>query len=201
VEGRPLFEPRKISYLTGARRKSWNKNVVALGLSSGFIEPLESTSIHLIMVAITRLLQMFPFSDDVGGLRDRFNAMSHVELEKIRDFIILHYHQTERNDSPFWNRCRTMDVPDSLKARIEVFRENAHAYQDGDDLFRVDSWVQVLLGQRLQPKAYHHLAQLMPKEHLDRALSDLKAGIDARVTSMPSHQAFLEGYCNSQLAA
>jgi tryptophan 7-halogenase len=197
VDGKPLFEPRKINYVTGTRRKSWNKNVIALGLSSGFVEPLESTSIHLIMVAITRLLQMFPFSDDVDGLRDRFNKMSRVELEKIRDFIILHYHQTERTDSPFWNYCRTMSVPDSLKARIETFRENAHAYQDGDDLFRVDSWVQVLLGQRLQPKAYHHLAQLMPREHLHRALSDLKTGIDARVASMPSHQAFLERYCGA----
>jgi tryptophan 7-halogenase len=196
VDGKPLTEPRKISYVTGTRRKSWNKNVIALGLSSGFVEPLESTSIHLIMVAITRLLQMFPFSDDVDGLRNRFNAMSRLEIEKIRDFIILHYHQTERTDSPFWNRCRMMAIPDSLKARIELFRENAHAYQDGDDLFRVDSWVQVLLGQRLEPKSYHHLAQLMPREHLDRALGDLKAAIDKAVAEMPSHQAFLEEYCS-----
>jgi tryptophan 7-halogenase len=201
LDGKPLTDPRKISYVTGTRRKSWNKNVVALGLSSGFIEPLESTSIHLIMVAITRLLQMFPFSDDVDGLRDRFNKMSRVEIEKIRDFIILHYHQTERTDSPFWNHCRTMSVPDSLKGRIETFRENAHAYQDGDDLFRVDSWVQVLLGQRLQPKAYHHLAQLMPKEHLYQALNDLKTGIDKTIAGMPSHQTFLEGYCGADVAA
>jgi tryptophan 7-halogenase len=197
VDGKPVTEPRKISYVTGTRRKSWNKNVVALGLSSGFVEPLESTSIHLIMVAITRLLQMFPFSDDVDGLRDRFNKMSRVEIEKIRDFIILHYHQTERTDSPFWNRCRTMTVPDALKSRIELFRENAHAYQDGDDLFRIDSWVQVLLGQRLQPKAYHHLAQLMPREHLEQALSDLKTGIDRAVANMPSHHEFLQRYCGS----
>jgi tryptophan 7-halogenase len=137
----------------------------------------------------------------VDGLRDRFNKMSRVEIEKIRDFIILHYHQTERTDSPFWNRCRTMDVPDSLKSRIETFRENAHAYQDGDDLFRIDSWVQVLLGQRLQPKAYHHLAQLMPKEHLYQALNDLKTGIDRAVANMPSHHDFLERYCGDKAAA
>ncbi len=195
IDGKPLTEPRKISYITGMRRKSWNKNCVALGLSSGFVEPLESTSIHLIMVGITRLLQLFPFGDDVSTLRDRFNDMSRVELEKIRDFIILHYHQTERDDTPFWQRCRTMDVPDSLKSRIELFRDNAHAYQDGDDLFRVDSWVQVLLGQRLQPATYHHLAQLMPTAHLEKAMKDLKSGIDAAVNKMPAHHAFLQSYC------
>ncbi len=195
IEGKPLTEPRKISYVTGKRHKAWNKNCIALGLSSGFVEPLESTSIHLIMIGVTRLLQLFPFGDDVTALRDRFNAMSAVELEKIRDFIILHYHQTERDDTPFWKRCRTMDVPDSLKARIELFRENAHAYQDGDDLFRVDSWVQVLLGQRLQPGAYHHLAQLMPAAQLEKAMSDLKNGIDAAVSKMPAHHAFLNSYC------
>jgi tryptophan 7-halogenase len=201
IDGPPITEPRKISYLTGRRRKSWNKNVVALGLSSGFLEPLESTSIHLIMNNITQFMKHFPFSDDVALLQDRFNLMTRIELEKIRDFIILHYYQTERSDSPFWNRCRTMDVPDSLKSRIELFRENAHAYQDGDDLFRIDSWVQVLLGQRLQPKAYHHVAQLMPKEHLDQALRDLKSGIDRAVSSMPSHQTFLDSYCSTKAAA
>ncbi len=197
VEGKTLTEPRKISYVTGTRRKSWNRNCIALGLSSGFVEPLESTSIHLIMIGITRLLQLFPFGDDIDTLRDRFNAMSQTELEKIRDFIILHYHQTERTDSPFWNQCRTMAIPDSLQARIDLFRDNAHAYQDGDDLFRVDSWVQVLMGQRLEPKSYHHLAQLMPPEHLNRALNDLKSRIDAGTGGMPSHNAFLDSYCSA----
>jgi tryptophan 7-halogenase len=197
LDGRPLTEPRKIGYVTGRRRKAWNKNCVALGLSSGFVEPLESTSIHLIMIGMTHLLQMFPFGDDVATLRDRFNEISRVELEKIRDFIILHYHQTERDDSPFWNRCRTMAIPDSLQARIDLFRENAHAYQAGDDLFRIDSWVQVLLGQRVTPKSFHHLAQLMPPEHLDRALADLKSGIAGALSGMPSHQAFLDNYCSA----
>ncbi len=195
VEGEPLTEPRKIRYVTGRRRKTWSRNCVALGLASGFVEPLESTSIHLIMIGITRLLQLFPFGDDIDALRDRYNAMSRTELEKIRDFIILHYHQTERQDTPFWQRCRSMDVPDSLRARIELFRENAHAYQGSDDLFRVDSWVQVLLGQRLQPRGYHHLAQLMPAEHLQKAMTDLKGNIDTAISTMPSHQAFLDRYC------
>jgi tryptophan 7-halogenase len=197
VEGKPLTEPRKISYLTGKRRKAWNHNCIALGLSSGFVEPLESTSIHLIMIGITRLLQLFPFSDDVDSLRDRFNDASRVELEKIRDFIILHYHQTERDDTPFWNRCRTMNVPDTLKMRIELFRENAHAYQDGDELFRVDSWVQVLLGQRLQPRSYHRLAQLMPQTRLAQSLTDLKSGIVSALRKMPSHASFLDSYCSA----
>jgi tryptophan 7-halogenase len=138
---------------------------------------------------------MFPFGDDVATLRDRFNEASQVEIEKIRDFIILHYHQTERDDTPFWAQCQTMDVPDTLKSRIELFRENAHAYQDGDELFRVDSWVQVLLGQRLKPASYHHLAQLMPQAQLEKSMIDLLKNIDSAVSGMPSHQLFLDHYC------
>jgi tryptophan 7-halogenase len=201
IEGRPLTEPRKISYVTGRRRKAWNKNCVALGLSGGFLEPLESTSIHLIMNGVTQFLKLFPFGDNVDQLRDRFNSMSQIEQEKIRDFIILHYNQTERTDTPFWNRCRTMDIPDSLKARMELFRENAHAYHESNDLFQVDSWVQVMLGQRLKPQSYHHLAQLMPPEHLDQALRDLKTGIKNAIKDMPSHQAFVESYCGRGMNA
>lgn len=197
IEGRPLTDPRKITYLTGRRRKTWNRNCIALGLASGFVEPLESTSIHLIMIGITRLLQMFPFGGDVDALRDRFNEVSRVEIEKIRDFIILHYHQTQRDDTAFWMRCKTMNPPESLQARIDLFRDNAHAYQDGDEIFRVDSWVQVLLGQGLQPAQYHHLAQLMPKEHLARSFVDLKRAIDAAVQALPSHQTFVESYCST----
>jgi tryptophan 7-halogenase len=197
IEGKPLTEPRKLRYLTGMRRKAWNRNCVSLGLSSGFVEPLESTSIHLIMIGITRLLQMFPFGNNSDALRDRFNAMARTELESVRDFIILHYHQTERQDTPFWTRCRTMEIPDSLKERINLFRESAHAHQAGEDLFTVDSWVQVLLGQRLQPGEYHHLAQLMPKEQLAKAMADLKNGIDGALGKLPMHHQFLAGYASA----
>ncbi len=195
IKGAPLFEPRLLRYRTGSRRKVWNRNCIALGLASGFIEPLESTSIHLIMVAVTRLLKTFPFNGFDQSLIDRFNTLSRDELEGVRDFIILHYNLTERDDSAFWQRCRTMDIPESLARRIALFRENAQAYQASDELFRIDSWVQVMLGQRLQPRGYHQLARMMPPGQLRQALADLKAGIAGAVAKMPTHQEFLDRYC------
>jgi len=195
LDGAPLFDPRLIRYRTGARRKAWNRNCVALGLASGFIEPLESTSIHLIMIAVTRLMQSFPFNGFDDALIDRYNQLSRTELEGVRDFIILHYCLTERDDSPFWQRCRTMDLPATLARRIALFRENAQAYQASDELFRVDSWVQVMLGQRNHPRGHHHLARLMPPGQLAQALDDLRRNIAGAVARMPAHQAFLDRYC------
>jgi len=195
IEGEVLTEPRVLRFRAGRRLKSWNRNCISLGLSSGFIEPLESTSIHLIMIGVTRLIQMFPFGGINDALADRFNDLSNRELEGIRDFIILHYHLTERDDSDFWRRCRDMDVPDSLKQRIALFRDNAIAYQAPDELFRIDSWVQVMLGQRLEPKAYHHLGQLIEPDRARRALDNLRGSIATAVAKMPSHQDFLDRYC------
>ncbi|AQR73441.1 tryptophan halogenase family protein [Sphingomonas sp. LM7] len=195
IEGEPLTEPRLIRYRTGARRKVWNKNCVALGLASGFIEPLESTSIHLVKVAVTRLIQSFPFGGCHEAAADRFNAQSRQEIEGIRDFITLHYHLTQRDDSPFWDRCRTMEIPDSLAQRLALFRGDAHAWQDGIDLFRVDSWVQVLLGQGLAPESHHRLAKMMNPSELRQALGALKANIDGAVARLPAHQDFLARYC------
>jgi len=195
IEGEPLFDPRLIRYKTGARRKVWNRNCIALGLASGFVEPLESTSIHLIMIAVTRLMQSFPFNGFDEAMIDRFNTLSRTELEGVRDFIILHYHLTQRDDSPFWVRCRDMEIPDSLAKRMALFRDNAQAYQASDELFRIDSWVQVMLGQRLQPRGYHQVARMMPPGQLRQALADLKANIAGTVAKMPTHQAFLDQYC------
>ena len=195
LEGELITEPRLIRFRAGRRRKVWDRNCVALGLASGFVEPLESTSIHLIMIALTRLIQMFPFGGVNQALIDRFNDQSSRELEGIRDFIILHYHLTERDDSDFWRRCRTMDIPESLAQRIALFRDNALAFQAPDELFRVDSWVQVMLGQGLAPRSYHPLARLMRPEQLRQALADIKASIDRAVAKLPEHQAFLDGFC------
>ncbi|RYY36270.1 MAG: tryptophan 7-halogenase, partial [Sphingomonadales bacterium] len=178
LDGRPLFDPRLIRYRTGRRKQVWNRNCIALGLASGFIEPLESTSIHLVKVAVTRLIESFPFAGVSAAIAERFNDNARQEAEHIRDFIILHYHLNQR-DEPFWQRCRTMDIPDSLQQRIAAFRDGAHAYQDGIDLFRVDSWVQVLLGQGLMPQGYHQLARMMPPAELRQALAALTANIDA----------------------
>lgn len=196
VESEMLAEPRLIRFHAGSRRKAWNRNCLAVGLASGFVEPLESTSIHSIMIAVTRLMQMFPFEGVSEAVVRRFNEISKRELEGIRDFIILHYHLNQR-DEPFWRECQTMEVPDSLAERIALFRESAQAYQAPDELFRTDSWVQVMLGQRLEPQAHHEFARLMRPEQLRGALANVARNIDDAVAALPQHQAFLDGYCGA----
>ena len=195
LDGEMLMEPRVIRYVSGRRRKVWSKNCIALGLASGFVEPLESTSIHLIMVGITRLIQAFPFAGCTEALAERFNVQSREEIEGVRDFIVLHYHLNQRTDQPFWTHCREMAIPDSLTQRIALFGGSAHAYQAKDELFRVDSWMQVMLGQRLEPRGYHHMARLMQPEQLRTALRDMKQHIAEAVAVLPRHQQFLDRYC------
>lgn len=200
LEGELVTEPRLIRFGAGRRRQVWVKNCLALGLASGFVEPLESTSIHSIMTGVTRLIQSFPFGGIDGALVDRFNDQSRCELEGIRDFVMLHYRLNEREDGEFWRRCREMDIPESLAHRIELFRNNALAYQASDELFRIDSWVQVMLGQRLEPRSYHHVAKLMPPEQLRQALEGIGGNIAQAVAKLPDHQAFLAGWCSSSRA-
>ncbi|MBU0913563.1 MAG: tryptophan 7-halogenase [Gammaproteobacteria bacterium] len=195
LEAPALFEPRVLSYQTGRRKKLWNKNCVAIGLSSGFIEPLESTSIFLFMSGIIRLLRLFPFNGVTPALTEEYNQQSITEVEKIRDFIILHYHQTERTDSPFWNYCRTMTIPDTLAHRMELFKESAHAFQTGDEMFRLESWSHVMLGQRLQPNSYHQLVAGLGQGELSRHLQNIRETINAAVDRLPSHRDFLRQYC------
>ena len=194
IEGPMITEPRLIRFRAGTRRKAWNKNCIAIGLSSGFVEPLESTSIHLIMIAVTRLMQLFPFGGVSEAIVNRYNDLSQRELEGIRDFIILHYHLNER-DGDFWRQCRTMKIPDSLAQRIALFRDGALAYQAADELFRIDSWVQVMLGQGLVPSSRHAMARLMRPDQLRDALTRMAANIQAAVAKLPRHQAFLDTCC------
>lgn len=187
LDAPPLFDPRLIRYRTGMRREAWRGNCIALGLAAGFIEPLESTSIHLVMSALTRLIQSFPFEPASAARRARFNAQARAEWEHVRDFIILHYAATQRDDTPFWQRCATMPLPDTLVDRIALFRESAGAYQAQDELFRVDSWVSVMLGQGVMPTAHHRIAGMLPAPDLANAMGDLRAGIQHSVGAMPSH--------------
>lgn len=200
LEAPALFEPRVLSYQTGRRKKLWNKNCVAIGLSSGFIEPLESTSIFLFMSGIIRLLRLFPFNGVTPALTEEYNQQSITEVEKIRDFIILHYHQTERTDSPFWDYCRTMTIPDTLAHRMELFKESAHAFQTGDEMFRLESWSHVMLGQRLQPDSYHKLVAGLGQGELSRHLQSIRETINGAVDRLPSHRDFLRQYCPSDLS-
>jgi tryptophan halogenase len=197
IDGAPITSPRVIKFQTGRRRQVWNKNCLALGLASGFIEPLESTSIHLMMVGVTRLLHLFPFAGVNQALIEQYNEAARVEMEKTRDFVILHYHATQRDDTPFWRHCRDMQIPESLAQRIALFRENAYAFQADSELFRVDSWTQVMLGQRIMPKAYHHAARILPPQELVKFLADFRASISQVVGRMPTHQDFVNQYCKA----
>ena len=191
VEGPVLTEPRLIRYTAGKRRAVWKNNVVAMGLSAGFVEPLESTSIHLFMIGVTRLIQQFPFGGITPARRAHYNRLADNEIDRVRDFVILHYKLTERDDSPFWNRVRTMAIPDTLAERIALFAEGAEAWQAADDLFRVDSWVQVMLGQRIAPRSWHAIGALMSDGRLGQTLADLRRRIESTVAAMPSHQRYL----------
>ena len=191
--------PRIIPYRTGRRKKAWNKNCVAMGLSSGFIEPLESTSIHLFQKSVLHLIQNFPFFGITDAIVQHYNGLSQREVEYARDFVILHYKLTQRADSPFWRENADMDVPDSLKARIELFRSSGLAYQGPDELFRTDSWVQVMLGQRLEPNGWHRLGALMNQNEMNQVFDGLKARVDHSVANMMPQDAFLKQYCPTSI--
>lgn len=196
VEGRPLREPWLVPFRSGRRLKAWNRNVVALGLASGFIEPLESTSIHLTISAVVRLIQLFPSEGISPALVDLYNEVSRQEMEHVRDFIILHYHANQR-DEPMWKACREMALPESLARRLRAWRERAHAWQDPGELFRVDSWTSVLMGQGIQPGPPHPLAAAISDADLRTLLARIRQPIEKAVATMPSQAAFIEQYCKA----
>ncbi|MDE0210838.1 MAG: tryptophan 7-halogenase [Boseongicola sp.] len=197
VRGRPLTEPRVIRFRAGQRRRHWHGNCVAVGLASGFVEPLESTSIHLIQRSITRLVQMFPDN----GIRDsaivEFNRQMRAEAENIRDFIILHYHVTKRTDSRFWRQCRMMEIPDSLRDRIELFRQGGRVFKTSEELFGETSWLQVMLGQGLVPEQHHPGARSMSDEELGGFLDGIREEVGDLVERLPEHQRFIDDYCKA----
>ena len=192
LESEPLAEPRSIPFVTGRRKLQWNKNCVAFGLASGFLEPLESTSIHLIQVGLRRLVQHFPHQGIKQAEIDEFNRQSQREMEHIRDFIILHYKLNQRSDSEFWVNCQNMDVPDSLKHRMELFKASAKVFKESDDLFHEIAWQQVMIGQGLIPEDYHPIAHTISSDQLNGLFRDLQTLIGKTVATMPSHDKFLE---------
>jgi tryptophan halogenase len=198
LTGQTITEPRQLRFKTGRRKKAWHKNCIAIGLSSGFLEPLESTSIHLVTTAILRLMKLFPFGGNTTMLAEQFNREAQLELETVRDFVILHYHQTQRNDSAFWDHYRSMAVPDSLVHRMAMFRENGYAWPDDVGLFRVDSWVQVMMGQGLMPKQHHGAGRVLPADGLKQQMMTLRNMIDNSVSQMPAHGDFIQSYCPAQ---
>jgi len=198
LDGRALADPRPLRFTTGRRRKIWNKNVVAVGLSSGFMEPLESTSIFLIQSGITRLLNLFPDRGFSQVLIDRYNDQVKFEFERIRDFLILHYCATERDDTPFWNYCRTMDIPEELKDNIRLFRDSGRFFRNAEEMFALTSWVQVMIGQHIHPRGYHPVVDLLPEKQLGEFMDSVKNVISACVDAMPPHEAFIARYCAAE---
>lgn len=196
VGAKPLRDPLRIKFRSGRRLKTWNKNVVALGLASGFIEPLESTSIHLAISAVMQLVELFPFEGIPDSLVDLYNSNSRRESESVRDFIILHYHANQR-DEPLWKDCRNMSLPDSLQLRIDAWRDRAHVWKDPGELFSTTSWIHVLLGQGIVPKQHHPIARELSDADMRRLLESIRAPIDRAVAQMPTQQAFIDRYCKA----
>lgn len=191
LEGEPLAEPRRLRFVTGRRRESWSRNVVALGLSSGFIEPLESTSIHFIQSGIARLIALFPDKRFDPIERDEYNRQMRDLYEDVRDFIILHYKATQRADTPFWDRCRTMDIPESLSRKIDLFRGKGRLFRDGVELFSNTSWTAVLLGQRIVPREHEPAADALDENLVAQALEQMRQGYWETAQRLPTHAEFL----------
>ncbi|GEA13170.1 tryptophan halogenase [Alteromonas sp. KUL49] len=197
LDTKPLGDPKLIRFTTGRRRKQWLKNVVAVGLSSGFLEPLESTSIHLIQSAIVRLLNLFPHNGVSDSLIDEYNKQSELEYEQIRDFLVLHYIQNERYESRFWNDIRNIDVPDSLKHKMELFRQNGTLVREQNDLFSEGSWLQVMYGQGITPQDYHGIVNSMSDEKIQSMLSSIYDIKREPLAQIPDHDTYIEMLCKS----
>lgn len=195
IEGEMLTDPRVIQFTTGRRKLGWNKNCVALGLASGFLEPLESTSIHMVTSGLIRFLRMFPLRGVQKVLVDEYNRQSHEEAESIRDFIILHYHATRRNDSPFWNYVRQMPIPETLRHRMDMFTQSGMVFLGGDELFRTNGWTQVLIGQGFVPRDYQPIVDNMSDAEFSQYVNSFRDHIAANLAQLPSHEEFIARYC------
>jgi len=195
LDGEALAEPRILRFKAGRRKLSWQGNCISVGLSSGFLEPLESTSIYLIQIAITNLIKLFPNKQPDPTLIDEYNRLVDNEYKKVRDFLILHYHLNQRDDSELWRYCTNMEVPDSLKQKMTMFRHRGYidAYRFG--LFSVPSWIAVFLGQGLQPEGFDPFTGNMPLASAVNEMQDLSSSIDRRVQMMPDHGDFLSDFC------
>ena len=200
LEGEPLAEPRTLRFAAGMRRKAWNANVVALGLASGFLEPLESTSIHLIQNGIARLISHFPDRGFRQANVDAYNRRIAWDYERIRDFIILHYHANQR-DEPFWRRCREMDIPATLRDKIELFRATGRIFREQEELFVEVGWFQVLTGQNIVPETWHPLADVLTREELAQFLQDIRSIVAANAARLPLHADFIAASCAADQAA
>ena len=200
LDGPPAADPRPLQFVTGRRRKLWDRNVLAVGLSSGFMEPLESTSIHLIQSAITRFLTVLPGGPVDEAVRDGFNRRAAQEYERIRDFLILHYWANQRHGEPFWDYCRNLALPDSLKARIEEYQAACVIQPSADELFTEVGWLQVMVGQGLEPASWNPIADGLSDADLGRFLESVERAAIEAVRPMPQHIDYLASLVSAEAA-
>jgi tryptophan halogenase len=197
LEGEPLADPRPLRFVTGRRKLAWNRNCVAIGLSSGFLEPLESTSIHLIQAGISRLLALFPDAGWGDAERDTYNDFTRTQYEQVRDFVILHYKANGR-DEPLWRHAREMAVPESLVRRIDLFRNRGRVFRREDELFAETSWIAVMLGQGITPQGWDPLADALDPGQLRQMLDRIRSTFRRTAEGMPAHADWLARHCPSR---
>jgi tryptophan halogenase len=199
LDGKQMADPLKVFFKAGKRRKLWNKNCVAVGLAGGFLEPLESTSLHLVQSGLIRMIYLLPdLGFDQAGI-DEFNRQTDFEYERIRDFIILHYKATQRADTPFWDYCRTMDVPDTLQRKIDLWMANGRIFREDEELFAEESWIQVFLGQGHVPRGYDPQVDIKSDAQLAQYLSNIASTIGKCVKVMPSHAEYVAKTCPAEV--
>ncbi len=195
IEGETITDPKFIHFQTGARRRQWEKNCIVLGLASGFMEPLESTSIHLIQRSIMRFLRLMPNNRIESADVKEFNDQTFEDMDKIRDFLIMHYCVTERRDSEFWRYCANMDIPDAVQQKIDLFSNTARVFRKNEELFAENSWVQCMMGQGITPNSFHTLADKMSDKELSYFLDKIKNLLSKTVSKLPLHQDYVRRYC------
>ncbi|MFM5953809.1 MAG: tryptophan halogenase family protein [Novosphingobium sp.] len=195
LDGQQLADPFKVDFKAGKRKALWHKNCVAIGLAGGFLEPLESTSLHLVQSGIIRLMRLLPDGGFDPANIAEYNRQTDFEYERIRDFIILHYKATERDDTPFWDYCRTMDVPETLQRKIDLWMANARIFREDEELFAEESWIQVFLGQGMIPRGYDPMVKIKSDVQINQFLANIQSVIGKCVDVMPSHAEFVAKSC------
>ena len=201
LDGEQLANPNKLRFTAGKRTRTWNRNCVAIGLAAGFLEPLESTSLHLVQSAAIRLIRLFPSGELDQANIDEFNRQTDFEWERIRDFIVLHYCATERDDSDFWRYCRSMELPATLQRKIDLWRSNGRVFREDEELFSEESWIQVFLGQGIIPRSHDPLVGIKSDAQIEQFLGNIASTIDRCVQVMPDHAAYVRKFCEAEPVA
>jgi len=195
--GKPMGAPKHLRFTTGVRNEFWTHNCVAIGLSGGFLEPLESTSIHLIRTGIAKLISLFPDKSMPAVERDEYNRLMMNDFVHIRDFLIFHYKATRRAGQPFWDYVREMDIPESLERKIDLLRSRGRFFKYDSELFDATSWLAVAVGQGWEPQGYNPVVDGLSQSNIEQSLANIRGVLDKTVAAMPSQKAFIDKFCKA----